>query len=214
MQLLKKKVSVTYSYSKSVIMIFWTRFAGHWKTGGVGPKVPSETISSIQSLSHLCTDWAISWFHQSHQHYYYFLKLYAITYMLWLFFSQSPYLYCDSDTHCTLHTLHLITSVIYMAMKRLLCIQYSIDCSCIDMCDFKATCKQVIIQNFRFSHWNWWRYISCRMWYHFSYWIVTDILKDLAASETTVTVSQATQLCVWEETNLEVIFFHLLPYIM
>ena len=23
--------------------------AGHWKTGGVGPKVPSETISSIQA---------------------------------------------------------------------------------------------------------------------------------------------------------------------
>jgi hypothetical protein len=38
---------------------------GHWKTGGVCPKVSSETISSIQSLSHPYTDRAISWFHQS-----------------------------------------------------------------------------------------------------------------------------------------------------
>jgi len=51
-------------------------------------------------------------------------------------------------------------------MKRLICIQSSCDYSYINICDFKATHKQVIFQDLRFSHWCC-RYISARMWCHF-----------------------------------------------
>jgi hypothetical protein len=74
-------------------------------------------------------------------------------------------------------------------MERLICIQYSIDFFCINICDFKATHEQVIFQDLNLWHLWWWQYISCRMWCHFYQWMVTNILEELAASETTVTVS-------------------------
>jgi len=52
-------------------------------------------------------------------------------------------------------------------MKGLICIQSSSDYSYTYICDFKASHKQVIFQDRRFSHWCWWRYISARMWCHF-----------------------------------------------
>jgi len=42
-----------------------------------------------------------------------------------------------------------------MAMKRLICTQYSIDCSYINICNFKATHEQVTFQDLRLSHWCW-----------------------------------------------------------
>ena len=67
-------------------------------------------------------------------------------------------------------------------MTRLICIQSSCDYSFINICDFKATHKQVIFQDMRFSDWCWWKYISARMWCHFYHWIVTNIWEELAAS--------------------------------
>jgi hypothetical protein len=49
-------------------------------------------------------------------------------------------------------------------MKKLICIQSSCDYSFINICDFKATHKQVIVQDMRFYH-----------------WIVTNIWEKLAA---------------------------------
>ena len=42
----------------------------HWTIGRVGPKVPNQMISSIESLSHPSSDWALSGFRQSCQLYY------------------------------------------------------------------------------------------------------------------------------------------------
>jgi len=52
-------------------------WGGRWTRGGVGSKVPSKMISSIQSLTHTSPHWAISWFNQSHFHLYAgYLQLY------------------------------------------------------------------------------------------------------------------------------------------
>ena len=61
----------------------------------------------------------------------------------------------------------IFTFVIGTAMKRLISVQSSSDYSYLNICDFKATHKQMIFQDLRFSHWCWWRYISARMWCHF-----------------------------------------------
>jgi len=62
---------VTCSFAKAFIKIFWAPgVAGFRQEGGVGSKVPSEMISSIQSLSYRSCDWAILMFHQSHAYYY------------------------------------------------------------------------------------------------------------------------------------------------
>ena len=59
-------------------------------------------------------------------------------------------------------------------MKRLICVQ-SCDYSFINICDFKGTHKQVIVQDVRFYH-----------------WIVTNIWEELAASNNSnVRVSRA-----------------------
>ena len=60
----------------------------------------------------------------------------------------------------------IFTFVIGTAMKRRISIQSSSDYSYINICDFKATHKQMIFQDLRFSQCCW-RYISGRMWCHF-----------------------------------------------
>ena len=50
-----------------------------WTRGGVGPKVPCEMISNIQSLSYPSSDQAILTFHQSHQYYYHHHHLVVVS---------------------------------------------------------------------------------------------------------------------------------------
>ena len=82
-------------------------------------------------------------------------------------FLPRPHLCCYADTHCTLYTRQLNHFCNRYSNERLICIQYSSDYSYINICDFKATHKQLIFQDLRFSHWCWCRYISARMWCHF-----------------------------------------------
>jgi len=71
-------------------------------------------------------------------------------------------------------------------MNRLICIQSSSDYSYTNICDFKASHKQVIFQDMRFLRWCWWRYISTGMWCHFFHYTVTDIWEEPAASNNSI----------------------------
>jgi len=81
-------------------------------------------------------------------------------------------------------------------MKRLICIQSSSDYCYINICDFKATHKQVIFQDLRFYH-----------------SVVTSIWEELAPSNSSNCLPSNTAFHL-TDTNLTAIFSHLLPYIM
>jgi hypothetical protein len=88
---------------------------GHWTRVGVGPKVWSEMISSIQSLSHPSTDWAISWLHQSHYYYYYYYyrRLFSQAFSSWYFSWTS------GDPHRSGFKLHT-------AVLSVLCVMFQV----------------------------------------------------------------------------------------
>jgi hypothetical protein len=77
--------------------------------------------------------------------------------------------------------------------------------SYLNICDFKATHKQVIFQDLRFSHWCWYRYISARMWCHFYHSVVTYIWEELTASNNSNCLPSNTAFLL-KDTNLIVIF--------
>jgi len=100
-QYVKKRLSVTCSYAKTIITVIWTPVGRHWTRGWVGPKVPSGNCRPVfKSSAIYSSDRAVMVPSVSAT------KLLLLLLAMTVFLPR-PLLCCYSDTHCTLYTLQL-----------------------------------------------------------------------------------------------------------
>jgi hypothetical protein len=83
-------------------------------------------------------------------YYYYFLNLYAHKLLAMTVFFPWTNLCCYSDTLCTLYKSHLHHLHNMYGSERVFCIQYFINCSYTNICDFKAIHEHLIFQDLMF----------------------------------------------------------------